>query len=117
MTPAAALLWALSAVGGAIVVFGVLSLGTYGLIPLIVLLLVAIRSFRRTTAVGGLLFGFGAAATFAFIASYVRCGGASEGPAVCVAQNVLPALVLALVALFAGIGLTWLPRRSRHSSR
>ena len=115
MTRVALLFWVLSAVGGAIVAFAVLRLGTYGLIPLIVLSLVAIRLSQRTTPVGGLLFGFGAAATFAFIASYARCAG--EGEAVCVAQNVLPALVLALLALFAGISLTWLPRRSRHSSR
>ena len=90
MTPAALLFWLPSAVAGAIVAFAVLSLGTYGLIPFIVLLLIAIRLSGRTTAVGGSLFGFGAAATFAFIAS---------------------------LALFAGISLTWLPRRSRHSSR
>lgn len=115
MTPAALLFWVLSAVGGAVLASGLLSLGTYGLITLIVLLLVAIRLSKRTTAVGGFVFGFGAAATFAFIASYARCAG--EGQAVCVAQNVLPALVLALLALFAGISLTWSPRRSRHSSR
>ncbi len=115
MTRAAALLWTLSAIGGAIAAVGLLSSGAYLVIPFLVLLLVAIRSSQLRTTVGGVLVGFGSVAAFAFIASYIRCGGAGEGQAVCVAQNVLPPLVLAVLALFAGISLTWLPRRPRPS--
>jgi hypothetical protein len=108
--------WALSAVGGAICALGVLALGVYGVIPLVAVLAVAARLSQRSTAVGGAFFGFGTTAAAVLIAAYTRCAAAGEGQAVCVAQDVTPALVMAFLGLFAGATITSMSLRARSQT-
>jgi hypothetical protein len=113
VTRASLTLWTLSALGGAVVAYGVLSFGTSGLLLLALLMLVAMRSSERRMAIGGVLSGFGAAAAYAIVAANARCAEANVGQSSCVAHNVTPAMTIAVLTLAAGAGLTLIPLIAR----